>query len=186
MPWITNKNGDKEYIVSKYAKEELPTWAEMHDDFWLQEIFAYNNSENDKNDLYWKIPHRKFILSICCNQLNKMIYEDEFDYSELQKHFLDKIERIQFSLINHEIKNDFPEIYTIPMPSGEENPFILNNHERINVKEIDMLSLKLIIRFDKGNDMVINQNSEKFKTFLEIFMKQYIEYFKEPIGWKNN
>lgn len=185
MPWKIDNNGEQVYIASKYAKEELPTWAEIYEDFWLNENFAYSEKEGNDKDLYWNIPYKKFILAISCNQLNKMIYEDKFDLSKLNSLFTNRIINAKFSFIDHEIKEDaFPEIYTIPMPNGEENPFILNDNKRINISEIDPISLKIILQFDDNHQSVYNQNNPTFKNILEIFMEQYIDYFKEPVGWK--
>ena len=55
MPWKIDNNGEQVYIASKYAKEELPTWAEIYEDFWLNENFAYSEKEGNDKDLYWNI-----------------------------------------------------------------------------------------------------------------------------------
>lgn len=78
MPWKTDKNGDKKYKVSIYAKEELPTWAEVYEEFYLKKQFLYdpNDPDHQHRDLYWPIQNKKYILATVCNQFNKMIFED--------------------------------------------------------------------------------------------------------------
>ena len=93
MPWIKNADGTDKYIVSLYAKEELPTWDEIYNQFWKHEVFEYDPYNNDhmiegipessdpgelikRMDLYWKLPHRQVLLGWICNQLNKMLFED--------------------------------------------------------------------------------------------------------------
>lgn len=79
MPWVTDKNGEQQYKLSIYAKEELPTWSEIYDLFYTQKQFVYDPSSSDAEDLdlYWKIPKKKYLLAIVCNQFNKMLFEDD-------------------------------------------------------------------------------------------------------------
>jgi hypothetical protein len=93
MPWIYETDGSLQYRVSKYAKEELPTWNELWREFWLNRVFFYDPEDPEQNrtevmpnsdpttlikyiDLFWRIPHAKVLLWTVCNQLNKMLFED--------------------------------------------------------------------------------------------------------------
>lgn len=185
MPWITDENGEIKYTLSIYTKEELPTWSEMYNDFWLKEIFSFNEKSDQTPDRYWKIPHNKYILAIACNQLNKMVYEDKFDISKVSELFDREVKDVIFNLTSYEYHFDHPDIYSFPMPDGSENPFILNNLIRMNINNLAELSLIIIIKFTDNYSAEIDINSELFIPILEIFMKPYIEYFKEPIGFKD-
>lgn len=80
MPWIQNSNGEKEYKLSIYTKEELPTWDEVYNEWYKNQQFIYDQDDEkcQKMDLYWKIPHSIYLLITVCNQLNKMLYEDGY------------------------------------------------------------------------------------------------------------
>lgn len=83
MPWIVNDVGESVYKASLFAKEELPTWNEVYNEYY-QAMFLKgdhvfdpeNNKDAGQLDLYWKIPHKKFLIAVVCNQFNKMIFED--------------------------------------------------------------------------------------------------------------
>lgn len=65
--------------LSIYAKEELPTWDEIYNEWYKGKEFIYDPEEErcQKEDLYWKIPHSMYLLLTVCNQLNKEIYEND-------------------------------------------------------------------------------------------------------------
>ena len=46
MPWIT-ENGEKKYIPSAYAKEELPTWNELYNEFYKNQYYVYAHLDRD-------------------------------------------------------------------------------------------------------------------------------------------
>lgn len=79
MPWVKDENGERKYKVSIYAKEELPTWDEIYNEFWKKKIFHYKKdiAEHQELDLYWKVPRRRYLLGIMCNQFNKTLFEDK-------------------------------------------------------------------------------------------------------------
>lgn len=96
MPWFNSTTGEHvyspsdyngldelKYKASAYVKEELPTWSEVYEDFYLNKIFTYDG-ESDM-DLYWKIPHNKFLIAVVCNQFNKMLYEDNLKAEILEE-----------------------------------------------------------------------------------------------------
>ena len=126
MPWNENKNGERVYNLSLYAKEELPTWGELHE---LYSRGKYFYDPKDPED----------------EPINKVIFEDHFDYHKcicgekkrsrvidlrfiltdppedgLDKWFVDQLFETSYP----------PPIITVPMPDGSKNPFIVNNHQR--------------------------------------------------------
>lgn len=232
MPWDKDENGYPVYKVSIYTKEELPTWNEMYNEFYKGEVIFYD--PNDPNhqiaDLYWKIPHRKYLVSVICNQFNKMIFEDGFKdrlfemvgnqihakicdirficdgKSILTKPDLYYDEYIEKLVSVYNVNNDevAPPIYTIPMPNGQPNPFIVFNNKRVNINEIhEKLELYPVISFipnvkltelDKTKhdiSYIINNGcddrSSLYWKIIDFMMKPIIEYFEgEGVGWKDS
>lgn len=81
MPW-TEDNTGKTYKPSIFAKEELPAWSEIIDEYYEKIFLAgdhrFNAADPGELDKYWKVPHKKYIIAMICNQFNKMILEDGF------------------------------------------------------------------------------------------------------------
>lgn len=77
MLYRKNKEGIQ-VIPSLYAKEELPTWNEVYNEWYLNKIWNYNKNDPTHQELdpYWKIPKRKMLIGLICNQFNKMLFED--------------------------------------------------------------------------------------------------------------
>lgn len=224
MPWYNSVTGehvyspsdeDKQrdeliYKPSVYAKEELPTWSEVYEEFYLGKQYTYSiNDPNDQTmDPYWKIPHKKFLIATVCNQFNKMIFEDGLKdeiLSELSKEFCTEITGLKFTCgklfypdicikctkDNDEVFNNITTIYTIPNPSGKPNPFITSNCHRENITEInDVIELHPIIRIiDKefGNIAKVPKvNDEHFNIIIDVMIKRFKEYFEGDIGWKDS
>lgn len=247
MPWIDKEDGTREYKVSIYAKEELPTWDEVFN-VWFNENIHYYHPKNPKHqdlDPYWKIPRRKYMIMIICNQFNKMLFEDGYyqpliDYlnsnDEFIKNIGGKISDIRFvcenlsylknpedapsavkmldeefmKFINKE-QNDYfnkhkfgtseaPSIYTIPLPTGEKNPFI-TDYPRISSDELTgMISVIPVMKVDTGNGSsffpwildigTADQIGEKtftknWTTIVMFLIKGIALYFKDPVGWKD-
>lgn len=213
MPWKEDKFGEyKYYVTSIYTKEELPTWGEVYYDFYKNNIFFYdpNNEKHQVNDLYWKIPKRKYILAIICNQFNKMLFEDGMRNKLLDLLKDDNVVDLRFSIQSIKSMNNIdkisrefnmetnmaPPIYTIPLPSGVKNPFIINAFKRINVKDLKgFLSLYLWIVFKYNNEeskllelSSLNENTNQilYDKIIELIMQPFIEYFEgEGVGWKD-
>lgn len=250
MPWIKDCNGNDKYIVSTYAKEELPTWQEMYN--WLQKKeYIHDPSVDDYIEPYWNIPHRLYTIAIVCNELNKMIFEDgkqnsflellnnkqeEIDYTIIDARWIitnelyDDIIKLVKMINNnnstiyadHEFitKNKLfmqmigfndmstpPPIYTISLPSRKENPFIINNHKRINVTSLidKRCGLSLAIctnvnkkfqNYDFFNYEIIDpskiHDDEKADKLIRIYSDaiailtyDIYEYFGGKIGWKD-
>lgn len=220
MPWYNSVTGEhvyspsdddkqKDELVYKpsiYAKEELPTWAEVYEEFYLKKQFMYDpNEPNDQiEDSYWKIPHKKFLIAVVCNQFNKMLYEDL-----LMQHITEKISKalnisvksLQFifgSLEKSQYIHEMPidkffenvyEIYTIPLPTGKENPFILSKHNRVDVSKLDdNLFLFPIIDMSIDDDKRLstpNIYNNIFHKVIDIMIEMYKEYFEGDVGWKD-
>lgn len=212
MPWKMNKFGESKYVVSVYTKEELPTWGEVYYDFFKNEINFYdpNNKEHQTPDLYWKIPKRKYILAIICNQFNKMLFEDGLrnEIIELLKDVdvvdfrfsiqsIKSYENINKAIEKFNIETDInPPIYTIPLPTGKKNPFIINDFPRINVNDLKgflSLYLWIVIKPDNEESKLLelstlseNNNQLLYDKIMEYMMKIFIEYFEgDAVGWKD-
>lgn len=238
MPWDKDENGYPVYKVSIYTKEELPTWNEMYNEFYKEKAIFYDPKDPNHQiaDLYWKIPHRKYLVSIICNQFNKMIFEDGFKDRLFEivgnqihakicdirficdgKSVLTKPETTNPDLYYDEyieklvsvynVNNDevAPPIYTIPMPNGQSNPFIVFNNKRVNINDIhEKLELYPVISLipdvelttlDKTDYkisyIVLNtgydDRSSLYWKIIDFMMKPIIEYFEgEGVGWKDS
>lgn len=212
MPWIKNNVGEDEYHVSLYAKEELPTWDEMYTEFYKRELFSYTKDDTEL-DPYWKIPRAQVLLATCCNQLNKMIFEDKVDVNIDMT--LTDIRFIIDGYVNPFIGKTFnrykldqdlwyekhllgkgtpPPIYSIHNPNGIENPFITNKHPRIYIQDEDNTgcgTLKLLVTRDRFTSMheiygpVLR--SVIYYQVIDKLMEPLKEYFEggEVPGWKD-
>lgn len=98
MPWIQKEDGSKEYKLSMYTKEELPTWDEIYNEWYKSGHIIYdpNDVHDQVIDLYWKIPHKVYLLLTICNQFNKMIYEDGYK-DQIIKMISDNINHMRLS-----------------------------------------------------------------------------------------
>ena len=169
MPWKENpETKEKDYELSLYAKEELPTWSEVFNDWFNGKHYIYdpNYPSHQELDKYWKIPRKKYLLAIVCNQFNKTLFEDgkkekllDFINNETkvgygwtavdvrfvieglypdnlfpEKYTVDEYNKITSDRLNEIFVNDGsttpPPIYTIPLPTGKDNVFIVNGHPR--------------------------------------------------------
>lgn len=226
MPWITNEDGKREYKVSIYAKEELPTWDEIYNEWYLNKQFIYNPDEelSKIEDLYWKIPHQMYLLITVCNQLNKMIYEDGIKDQVLQflmksklinQNLMFKFSDIRFVIISQELHEspkcakflkdtcrvgtpDPPLIYSISMPDGKKNPFIINNLQRTyfyqdydyHRKKAIGIFLDCTGSFDNPEGPILgflpfDDEEGKYQFIIDYMMIPYRSYFENGIGWKD-
>lgn len=154
MPWIKNEHGDDTYVVSKFSKDELPTWYEIHEEFYKQKWYYYDKNDKSQQTLdpYFKRPHREVVLEFMMNQLNKMFTEDEYD-----KFVLDYISK--------EYNDEFQDV-------------------KVSIIESDIKYLRFTLISDSQN-IIVNYNDELFEEIIKIFLKDVIEYYKEPIGFKD-
>lgn len=224
MPWIIDKNGDKRYKASIYAKEELPTWNEIYD--WFKNNIGYNPKDETHQDLdpYWGIPYRKYLQAIICNQFNKMLFEDGMEKELVifikDKYYSDKNDfirpkRVEFIIDEFDVDlynkltsvnpddRGIPTIYTIPLPTGEKNPFILTDHPRVDINIFNEFLIPTPLIFLEGEmitkdkklhglcNIVPNSKnpntdqSKMYKDIISFILKEVSLYFSEPIGWKD-
>ena len=174
MPWYIDRNGERKYKISMYAKEELPTWSEVYDEFYTDKYYEDRGVDPEdprwtEMDPYWKIEHYKFILAAVCNQFNKMLFEDGYIATlkeELVKNgwFVDDktgectIVDLIFTCDpytgeegnpRYTTLNCTPPIYTIPLPTGKPNPFITNGHVRSDItKFTEPMVFRVIVDVD--------------------------------------
>lgn len=187
-----------EFKLSRYVKEELPTWAEMHE--WYQHYQEhyqahdgggpcyYKPGDEGEIERYWRIPRSLYLLALVCNQMNKMLAEDGY-LDMIKKTLSDQnilINKIFFMLTkNGDLRDDTPWIYTFQ--DVNDNPFILNKDIRSMVSPDDEYQLTIVV--DEGDMVSHSLNSDRMKMIKELtfetLFKEVEEYFKEPIGWKD-
>lgn len=196
-PSDSNINKDElVYRPSMYTKEELPTWAEVYEDFYLGKQYSYdptNPSDNECYDLYWKIPRKKFLIATVCNQFNKMIFEDNLKdqiLEEINSHIAGKISNIQFRASMFEplyMNIIIPPIYTIPHPSGTMNIFAISNDYRIDINKIESMKITAIIDISMhGSTVTRFVNDNELNIIIEAMIKPFKDYFTGEIGWKDS
>lgn len=232
MPWKKDVNGEMKYHLSIYSKEELPTWSEVYEEFYLKNQFIYdpNGADALDLDLYWKIPKRKYLLAIVCNQFNKMLFEDGMR-DKLLKFIRDNLRDdcvdVRFScepIDDYELPDDMnnvkedyerfvtswkkaiddkfvgrtmaPPIYTFPLPTGVDNPFVISKHPRIDINTINTkMCIVPILKFSNpGNDYSIaaplpyeEWNEDCYNKIIKFMMESFIDYFEgSGIGWKDS
>lgn len=201
MPWIKDQNNEDVYQVSQYAKEELPTWSEVYEEFYKNRLYIPDEyiKTLDVEDIYWKIKHNKFLMITICNQFNKMITEDGYRDTILQvcQKMLDgEVVSVTFILLNYAITdqyyleavkyytetlNEEVPIYYVPMPDGKENPFIISkNRMRISSSDIDdkLILYPIIVSRDEDGDSSIY--IPEFMT-TEIGYEDYMEIINTMI-----
>lgn len=169
MPYIRDENDQDIYIPSKYAKEELPTWDEIYNQFFLEKVGFYDprNEEHQIPDMYWKLPHRKMLLGWMANQFNKMLLEDREHTAKVKdainelgvlKQSTSIVHDIRFILveysddpetagvnflraINASDRNTIilPEIYTLEIPSTNERSIFASDLPSFNMRDFNDL-----------------------------------------------
>lgn len=206
MPWIIDQNGNKKYKLSDYAKEELPTWAEVYEDFYLNKIFVRDNFiQLEDIDPYWNIKRRLVLVGMICNQFNKMIDEDGYK-EELVEQFkllypsYYNIDTIQFRFDRKPVAETSsygelviipPPIYSFKNPNGIENPFIISNRNRIfiddNYDDNVIMEIQITFKYtDNHKKQVLFVSDvfdiDTFNNIIEIMIKPFKEYFENNIG----
>lgn len=211
MPWRTDENGNDVFVLSTYAKEELPTWNEIYEVWYKDKMFHYDPDDpNDQEpDVYWKIPRKQYLIAVICNQFNKMLYEDG-KMDALKQLLFDEgivptdhqIEDISFIaengidenlprfLKNHNIgdPNKLPPIYVFPMPDGSRNPFIINNHPRIDITTVPgLIGVQPVISSTfNGDDGAYKLTDDQYDTIIDFMVRPMMMYFEgDCVGWKD-
>lgn len=111
------------------------------------------------------------------------------DYEKWSTKYLDHF------LKNHPIK-ETPPIYTLTMPDGKPNPFIINDEdvERINVNDLNgYLCIHPIIFIEENNRKYaycptpfVPAQSVDWTKIIDWMMIPYIQYFENGVGWKDH
>lgn len=216
MPWILDSNGNNTYKISAYAKEELPTWSEIYEEFYKKKLYNSYNELDKTLDPYWNIPHTKYLLMTVCNQFNKMINEDGYK-DEILKMIKEEIDEEATDVIflirsdkdgdgieyldKYVYQNNYiPPIYTIPLPNGKDNPFIISKDKlRISSRDLsdNLWVFPLIIsRKDPEYQTIyapyqfgvpeIEKEFEDYNKIIEFMIRPFKEYFEgEAVGWKD-
>jgi len=175
--WSVKMEPAQSSAISRWVKEELPTWGEFMNQFYLPRAINFDDEEWPEKDPYWGISKRKLIVGLACNQLNKMIIEDGCSSNPDLRFFIHDPQQRALSHDYAKIQEGI--IYTISDPSGRLNPFInnyairrgLNLHFRGVLQMIDFAKEE----FPKPIDWEV----------VAQIIKEMIEYFAEPIGWKD-
>lgn len=161
MPWIKNEQGDEIYLVSEFSKDELPTWFELHEEFYKQKWFTFDmiNKDDLIIDRYYGIPHKYIVMKFVTNQLNKMLTEDG-----MMEPALTFINEYEYKF-NTKIKNI-------------EIIFDEKSDERYK-------TIIFVLTGENGNKYKLYPDDELYIKLIEIIIRDVIDYFKEPIGFKD-
>lgn len=178
-------------VISRYTKDELPTWSEIYYNYWLN--YDNANEYHDDEDIYeldkyWRIPKKLYLLGMVCNQLNKMISEDGIEITSLANGEVPSKDISSFFVLqplNYDtvFNGDKAPIYTFKLPNGKRNPFIVNDDKRIEVNDYVKTSMRLILqqKYDmplKGETISCSTYT-MFKPIVEDILKEVINYFKD-------
>ena len=192
MPWTKNENGEDVYKPSIFIKEELPTWNELYNEFYVKRNFSA--SQRDPEDPYWGIPHTLYLLATVCNQLNKMLWEDDKmkEVVELANelmctrlNLMDEVISVSFVLnelqfncvnINKHLDND-GSIYIYTFKKLADNPFITNKVRRIVVDDKDCVDIRLVA-YTRHESYNFSLDSSKYVTV----MGQHCFIDREPVS----
>ena len=196
MPWKNKEDGTSEYVLSNYTTEELPTWSEMYNGF--KNIDSYDDKP------YGETTYKKYIISVVCNQLNKMIFEDGYDIpvmKYLKEHVSENIIDCRFIAEDIDLDNlslnDIISKYSI----SEKIPFIYaynkddifvaaSKAQRIYITSegINITSVKMIMKISNGESyklQVLKEGNCDYEHIMDILFECYKSYFGDSIGWKD-
>jgi hypothetical protein len=91
--------------------------------------------------------------------------------------------------INEFFENVY-EIYTIPLPTGKQNPFIVSKNNRVDVSKLDgnlFLFPIMDMSIDDENRLSTpNHQHNIFNKVIDIMIEMYKEYFEGDVGWKDS
>ena len=211
-----------EQKVSNYTTDDLPTWGEIWEQFWLNKVFFYDpldpahnvegmtpntNPEEllNREDPYWKMPHRMLLLGWVANQFNKMLFEDgciEKIAPFLRKR-MDKPEDAEIDMVFFLQDDDSlecphpmemnPMVYFVTRPNGERH-FLATKHPSINMGDLKgkiFLAISIMIEDAEfiypvneggiGEDIVV----ELLKTPYGSANESIWKYYEGTIGFKD-
>ena len=201
MPWKPDQDGGKKYELSLYCKEELPTWDELYNEFYLKKIFQYDPRlpDHEEPDVYWNRPRRKMLLAWACNQLNKMVFEDGIDVTKfIRVKYNIPFEKLHFVLIEESALNmdslpeyfeelinlnRAPSIYSCKLPSTNLPSIFQTDYPRI---DIDTLKGPIRIIAIPSTDAGLSLSTpQEFQDVITFVLKDVIKYFENGVGWKD-
>mgnify|MGYP001625036419 CR=1 FL=1 len=196
MPWTLNREGYLYYEVSKYVKEELPTWDEFYHDFYQQKQYRYDPSIHTEKDLYWEMPRRLYLMSICCNQINMRLFEFNEMTDVVQKvnsayyHYIDHVNPIIFQGLYAVLQYDGCDIDRIPTyhitKEKYVNPFVQSYKSRLDVRSLVEKPCALVfVGIVNGEREVIDPDNYLYDMIMDIQMARYKDYFENGVGWKD-
>lgn len=183
MPWIKDSNNEYKYIASKYTKEELPTWNEVYNEWYIKykdDLYTFKTERDTEMDTYWNIPKKKYLLAVICNQFNKMISEDNFHIEEIED-----IYNIHFSLYSYNtdlFRDGSTPIYSFKNPRGNENPFITSSPRNYISKDGDCV---MVLQYTSYSSTSYEIDCDIMNNIVNQLMKPLIDYFENGIGWKD-
>jgi hypothetical protein len=207
MPYMKDRNDDEIYIPSAYAKEELPTWNEFYNEFYKPQVLTFNPTDDKQceSDLYWKLPHRKLLLGWVCNQLNKMLFEDNmkenvlaFINNKYYEIFGDIINDIHFilkdatddssTLEDMLSYNKLPIIYTCELPTTGKRSIFASEMSSKNIKNMHgVISLQMVLKSGNNTFTILPSinNKDVFWDIVRDLIISVIAYFSDLVGWKD-
>lgn len=190
MPYQTLPDGSLEYVVSRWTKDDLPTWHELYYDFYVPGNYQYTPGHYQLLDPYWKIPRQLYLLATACNQINKILGEDGRmdEVVSYFSHFYNmRIDSIIFTLEPPDVMFLFGPvpIYSLPLPNGGKNIFALKDVDcRIDVSSMlkSPIQLKAALFTDDG---VSQASTDLMGEMITYILQSVISYFRGSIGWKD-
>lgn len=197
MPWKLNKEGYLYYDVSKYVKEELPTWDEFYHDFYQQKQYRYDPAIHTEKDLYWEMPRRLYLMSICCNQINMRLFEFNEMPTVIQKlnsayyHYIDHTNPLIFQAPFYAaLQYDGCDLDRVPIyhitKEKYVNPFVQSYESRLDVRTLLEKPCRLVfVSTINGEREVIDPDNYLYDMIMDILMARYVNYFEDGVGWKD-
>lgn len=203
MPWKIDETGKKKYEISIYDKECLPTWDEIYNKFYKNQIFKYdpdNQEHQILQDVYWKRPSRKLLLAWTCNQLNKMIFEDGIDVVEfINNKYGVSFDKLHFIIIEDSLIKEGailpecivdlidlkgpPKIYSCKIPSTNQYSVFQTKHPQINID--DLIGHVRIVAAASTDVGISIPTYDELLDIINFILKDIINYFENGIGWKD-
>ena len=203
--------------ISKFSVNELPTWEEIlrwYKEYHTKGDNTFNPSKDTAIHRYWKIPEKKVMFALICNQFNKMIAEDGYmsgllDIINNSDIGITCLHSVSFCLTLREISEFMSRpseerfnIYNIIKPDGTVDPFV-SDHPHLCVNDITATSSEslTIISVLAGDghewkiqsilrphtDPTYNDTTSLYDAVIEYMMTPFKEYFGgEAIGFKEN
>lgn len=182
----------------------------LFEDGYYQPMLDYLNSNAYIREYYnGEITDIRFVCeNIPYLQMNKLPIEDRKCIVKDWREIADKMDD-QESDYFHKYKigiKEAPPIYTIPLPTKNENPFI-TDYPRISSDDIKgMISVIPLLKINVGDgdfvsgdlfyttllDIKYGAGTEdddfafRWVTIIKFLLKGIIHYFDEPVGWKDD